>query len=293
MTTKMKTFLKWVGIGVAVLLVLLVIGGTTMLLSGKSKMQTTFEVTGLLQEVPSDSATIAYGKHLSQIHACQDCHGDAFEGKVFADAPPFLMVAPNLTGGAGGVGERYTVADWDRSIRYGVRPDGTSLLLMPARTFHNLSDEDAGALIAYLQALPPVDNTLPAREIRPLGQLLLGGGALDIAMEVHTAPNRKAAPPAGATAEYGAYVGSITCVYCHGADLNGGPPIEPGTPPVPSLSAASGWTYELFTRAMREGIAPEDRELAPIMPSRAYKFMTDTELRALHAYLNAHFSTGM
>jgi hypothetical protein len=31
---------------------------------------------------------------------------------------------------------------------------------MPARVFYNLSDEDLGALIAYLKTLPPVDNEL-------------------------------------------------------------------------------------------------------------------------------------
>ncbi|MDZ4701870.1 MAG: c-type cytochrome [Rhodothermales bacterium] len=160
------------------------------MVNGASKITSTYEVTGVLEEVAADSAALALGKHLSEINACRDCHGASFEGRVFADAPPFLMVAPNLTSGEGGVGGRYGVEDWDRAIRYGVRPDGTSLLIMPARTFHNLTDTDAASLIAYLQSLPPVDNVLPPREIRPLGRVLLGSGAMDVAMEVHTSPDR-------------------------------------------------------------------------------------------------------
>ncbi|MFN8442810.1 MAG: hypothetical protein U0175_18685 [Caldilineaceae bacterium] len=56
-------------------------------------------------------------------------------GHTFADAPPFLLVASNLTQGVGGVGGSYSDTDWVRAIRAefintlrtGRRPDGTAL----------------------------------------------------------------------------------------------------------------------------------------------------------------------
>ncbi|MEZ4702973.1 MAG: cytochrome c [Rhodothermales bacterium] len=291
----MKKLLKWVGIVVAVALVLVAITGFMLMQSGKSKAMERFEVTGLLESAPSDSATLARGLHIAQTRVCHDCHGEALEGKVFADAPPFRMVAPNLTSGKGGVAASYrSISDWDRSIRYGVRPNGTALLIMPARAFHHLSDTDAAALIAYVRSMPPVDNELPAREIRPLGNVLLGAGALDIAMEVRTQPARKAAPPEGATPEYGEYIIDSLCAYCHGDDLGGGPALEPGTPPPPSLAAASAWPLDQFATAIRTGIAPGGRQLnAQLMPTMAFSHFTDQEIEAVHRYLQQHFGTSM
>jgi hypothetical protein len=100
--------------------------------------------------------------------ACTDCHAEGMRGKVFLDIPLGLIVAPNLTKGRGGVGERYaSVDDWDHAFRYGVRPDGSAITsIMPAWFFNRLSDEDAAPLAAYLAALPPVDNELPATKLR-------------------------------------------------------------------------------------------------------------------------------
>jgi cytochrome c553 len=291
----MKKILRRIGIGLAIVLILLVIAGFALMHSGKSKATATVTVSGLIESAPSDSASLARGLHLSHTHVCRDCHGQSFEGKVFAEAPPFRIVAPNLTSGQGGVASRYrTIQDWDRAIRYGVRPDGTALLVMPSRAFHHLSDADAGALIALLQSLPPVDNVLPEREIKPLGQVLLATGGIDIASEVHTAPDRKPAPPYGATPEYGGYIVSNLCAYCHGEDLGGGPALDPSTPPPPSLAASSAWPLDAFATAIRTGVTPDGRQLNGLMmPLVSFSQFTDEEIQALHGYIQGHFATPM
>ncbi len=291
----MNKLVKWVGIPLGVLLVLALIGGSVLVMSAKSKFAATYSVSGLLDTVPSDSAALARGEHISHTHVCRDCHGESLQGKVFADEPPFRLVAPNLTSGKGGVARQYqSVADWDRSIRHGIRPNGTALIVMPSRVFHRLGNDDAASLIAYLRSMPPVDNELPTREIKTLGMVLVGAGAFDPATEVNTEPANTIAPRAGATAEYGKYIVATLCAYCHGDDLQGGPALDPSTPPPPTLAAASVWPVDQFATALRTGIAPDGRQLnAQMMPIISFSHFTDDEVAAIHLYLQEHFASSL
>jgi hypothetical protein len=40
------------------------------------------------------------------------------------------------------VAPRFQDSDWDRAIRFGLRADGRSPLVMPSEVFVNMSDED-------------------------------------------------------------------------------------------------------------------------------------------------------
>jgi len=51
--------------------------------------------------------------------------------------------------------------------------DGTPLLFMPSVEFYFLSDEDLGAVIAYVKSAPPMDNVLPPSSVSPLGRLVM------------------------------------------------------------------------------------------------------------------------
>lgn len=283
----MRTALRRVALGVAALVVLALLVAAVGLTVGSRKLARTYAVTPAALTIPSDSASVAHGAYLVQTNGCQDCHGDNLAGKVFIDAPPFRVVATNLTPGAGGIGNDYTDADWDRTIRHGVRPDGRPVVIMPSAAFHALSDHDAASLIAYLKTIPPVDNELPSTEVRTLGRLLVGAGQLDPAFEVREVAARRDAPERGPRADYGAYIASVTCQYCHGADLRGGQPPEPGAPPAPDLAAAGHWPLAMFKEVLRTGRMPDGRELDPAMPISFTRQMTDADLEALHA----HFAT--
>jgi cytochrome c553 len=283
----MRKLLKYAGYtlgGLVVLLLLVAAGG--YLLGGR-KLGRTYAVQPAALALPSDSAALARGAYLVQTNGCRDCHGEDLAGQVMIDAPPFHVVTSNLTRGAGGIGDDYTDADWDRAIRHGVRPDGRPLIVMPSAAFHALSDRDAAALIAFLKTVPPVDNELPPTEVRTLGRLLVGLGQLDPAMEVRTTAARAHAPDPTPTAEYGAYLASVTCQYCHGADLRGGQPPEPGAPPAPDLATAGQWPLATFKQVLRTGRLPGGRELNPAMPISFTRQLTDDDLAALHA----HFAT--
>ncbi len=279
----MKTILKWAGIGLGGLLVLVLIAGATLFYRGNTLFSRSLDVTPTLTSVPTDSARVARGAHLSRIHGCQFCHGDQLAGRVVVDVPPFRAVAPNLTPGEGGVGGRYTDADWDRAIRHGVKADGRGVLpVMPSKGFNHLSDDDASALIAYLKGLPPVDNVVPPSELRMLGGIIAGTGGL--APEVAYEPSRKTAPPVGPTVEYGEYLAHVTCILCHGQDLHGGPSPKPDLYS-PDLMPAGLWPLADFITTMRTGVNPGGKHLDDEMPWRAFRHMTDEELTALHAYL--------
>lgn len=297
----MKKALKWIGIGLAGLVGLVVVAGVVLSFIGGSRLNRSYDIQVETIAIPTDEAAIARGRHLAEtLTFCQKCHGDNLGGDVFDDEPFIATIpAPNLTSGRGGVGATYSDADHVRAIRHGVNPDGRGLLFMHSDIFHNLSQEDLGAIIAYVKSVPPVDNELPTTKTKPLGRILVALGVFDseviplIPAEVidHSAPFAEM-PAQGATAEYGEYLMSITlCRMCHGSDLRGGPPIDEGAPPGPNLVAlgASGvWTEEQFVNTMRTGVTPYGSSLnAEFMPSDTFMKMTDEELKALWLYLQS------
>lgn len=286
----MKRALKWVALVAGGVVGLLLIVAGAMYLLGSSKVNRTHVVETADLEIPSDSASLARGAYLTRIHGCTDCHTENLGGRVFLDIPPFRATAANLTRGRGGIGATYSAEDFDRAIRHGVKPDGRPVIVMPSAAFHHISDEDAAALIAYLQTLPPVDNELPPTEIRVPGRIM-AAAVFDPAMEVRTGRTRAGGPPPqGPTPEYGAYLTSITCAYCHGDDLRGNakPPIH-GSPPAPDLvAAAERWPLPAFKRTLQTGVTPEGRELnAEYMPWTLTAAMEEQDLEAIHAYLSS------
>jgi mono/diheme cytochrome c family protein len=283
----MKKALKWMGLLLlGVVLILLLAAGTLYVLGG-SLLETGNEIAAETLTSPADSAALAHGAYLVSTLGCQDCHGENLGGQVFADAPPFLVSASNLTAGQGGIGSSYTDADWERAIRHGVRPGNTGLLIMPSKAYHALSNNETADLIAYLKTVPAVDNELPKTELRPMGRIIAGtGGLYSAASEIdHAKPHLAVAPPHAPTPEYGAYRLSL-CAYCHGDDLHGGPPLDPESPPSPDLFVVTGWTLDQFKTLMRTGVNPNGKELNPEhMPWTAFRNMTDAELEAIHTYL--------
>ncbi len=280
----MRTWLRWTGRLLAVVVGLLVIAVVSVYVIGRSKLQRTYALESPLTAIPADAASIERGRHVADIHGCSFCHGDDLGGKVFLDIPPGLIVASNLTSGKGGVGGRYSGVEWDRAVRFGVRHDRRGLLpFMPFALYGGLSDEDAAALAAYLEQLPPVDNELPPLEVRPIGY----------AMVAFTDSDRQRADPAAArtprpaiepNAVYGQYLAATICSECHGADLRGGKHPAPHAPPVPGLLHTAAWELPVFALAVRAGESPGGRVLSEWMPSRAYLHrLDDTEVAALHA----------
>jgi mono/diheme cytochrome c family protein len=287
---------RWLAIGFGALVVLIVVAAVAIYVITNVRLNRRYAVTPLPLAPSADAATVERGRHLVQaVVKCGDCHGENLGGQVFLDVPPFRLVAPNLTRGQGGVAAQYADADWLRSIRHGVRRDGRALLVMPARELMALEANDLAAVIAYVLSVPPVDNVLPATQLRLLGRVLLFVGALpppDASVIDHSAPF-PAPVPRTVSVEYGRYLATVGgCVGCHGPGLSGGrvPGVPPDFPPASNLTPSGPigqWTEADFFRALREGKRPTGAPINPFMPWQASGKMTDDEIRAVWQFLKS------
>ena len=247
-------------------------------------------------EFSGDPAQVERGRHLAVTRGCTDCHGDDLAGRVVIDAGPIgLYVAANLTAAGAGAGMDANI--FEHAVRHGVGRDGRPLRFMPATDFAGMGDDDVAALFAYVQSVPPASKLLPETRIGPLGRVLYLFDQIPVlitaqAVDHAAASAPRAAPIAAATADYGRYLAS-GCTGCHGGRFAGGR--IPGAPPeipiaanlTPDPSGLGGWSEVDFVRAIREGKRPDGSDIDPFMPWKSLGQMTDTELRALHAYLQS------
>jgi mono/diheme cytochrome c family protein len=268
-----------------------VVYGTT-----EARLRKSYDIALATKAVSAEPELVEKGRHLAMTRGCTDCHSADLGGMLMMDEPGVALVsASNLTRGLGGVGSKYSDADWERAIRHGVGVNGKALAIMPSKEYFGFGEDDTEALIAYLKTLPPVDREHPARKLGPIGRALLATGMLPrFSAEVidHRAV-RSPAPPEGETVEFGAYL-AMMCAGCHGDNFAGGSASgPPGSPPSPNLTpdrtAGIGtWTEADFFRALREGRRPDDSEIQrEFMPWTAFANMTDTELRALWLYFTS------
>lgn len=290
----MNKILRRVGIALAVIGLVLVVVCAAVYAVSAARLNKVYGVVPESIEIPTAPAAVARGRHLVEsVAGCIGCHGTTLAGAEMFDVPLIGKVySANLTAGRGGVGARFSDADFVRAIRHGVDPEGRPLFVMPAENFYNLSDEDLGAVIAYLKSLPPVDNELPASQLGPVGRLLLvaGGPGLLPAEAIAQAGPRPAAPAPGATADYGGYLVRVAgCKGCHGSELAGGHPQRPGAGLAPNLSPGAelaGWSAADFIQTLRTRVTPSQHALNADMPSE-YGGMTDDELTAIYLYLQS------
>jgi mono/diheme cytochrome c family protein len=282
--------LKWLGYLVGGIVLLVLIAAGTVYALSSSKMNRSYAIDVPVVQVPTDSASIARGQHLTEaVGKCQACHGDDYSGKIFFDdAAMGHLTSANLTAGKGGVGSAYTDLDWVRSIRYGIGRDGKSLIFMPAEAFTHFSDPDLGQIIAYLRTLPPKDMAVePKQQIGPLARILYLAGKfplLPASLVSHDMP--RPVVQEAATPEYGKYlVVAGGCTGCHGDNL-GGASMGPTTTPNLTPSGELGkWTQADFAKAIRTGVRPDGRILSAEMPWPYMKGLTDLEVAAMWSYL--------
>ena len=265
------------------LLGLAVIGWAVIYALSERILRRTYDVPPVALTIPTDPDSIREGQRLATVRGCfGDCHGKAVEGRVMFDDPKIArIVAPNLTAAV----RRYTDAQIAVIVRNGVRPDGHSVLVMPAEAFHGMTDADVGRIIAFLKSLPPVPGPGPDISIGPLGRLgLVTGKFKTVAELVATAVPPPAA--ANAEAEPGRYLAQTVCAECHGTDLRGASNPDFTSP---DLRVVASYPPEAFARLLRTGVALGDRQLG-VMGAQArnnLSHLTDSEIAALYRYLHA------
>ena len=268
----MKTILKWTGIVFGGLIGLAVLAGLVLYPIGMEKLTRSYP--GIPVEtvsIPTGPDAVARGSHIAIVRKCAECHGENLGGKLLTDDPILGTIpASNLTSGKGGIGKSYSDTDWIRAIRHGVKPDGRVEVFM--YDYSTKSDQDLGALIAYLKQIPQVDSHYPATRFGPVVPIAPAIGVFTPAAELidHGAP-RTTDPMPGATIEYGRYLFAV-CSQCHGTNLAG---------------KLEDWKREDFIRAVRTGVLPNGKHLSPAMPLKTSSDMNDTQLTALWLYLQS------
>jgi mono/diheme cytochrome c family protein len=232
------------------------------------------------------------GKHLIDSRvSCGGCHGADFAGGVIVDVPIVgRWVAPNLTGGAGGVTRDYTASDWDHAVRHGLRRGGRTSS-MPAIDFVNLSDHELSDIVAYIRSRPKVDRDPGNIRFGPMFSILIATDpdAFTAARVDHRKPHPVEPPAAVVSVEYGEHLVQV-CRGCHGEHLSGGRlKGDPNMPVVANLTphqtGLEDWSEADFIRALREGKSKDGSAINEAMPWKAYGQMGDAELKAIYAYL--------
>jgi mono/diheme cytochrome c family protein len=275
------------------------------------------------------AAVVARGKYLvDHVAACVDCHTPRLQDgspdldnylagiecfiDVNGDTAGGCLNSRNLTNHATGL-MNVTDAQIKTMFQDGERPDGSYLVpLMPYWIFHNMTDDDADAIVAYLRTVTGVDHTVPAsdppftppkEEAAPLD---LTGVPMPTTVNAHTMNGRYLAAQVGA------------CIDCHTAltdpndfrsldatkyfagarafprDLLGLPPVFPEiiysmnlTPDPTGIMA-----YEVadIIQVLHEGVARDDSGVCPPMPvgpMGPFGGLTDEDAADIAAFIKA------
>lgn len=240
------------------------------------------DLTPIALPAASDPAILAEGERLATVRGCFWCHGAALQGQEYfaAAGRGVIVAAPDLTR----LRTEYTAAEFARAVRHGVTPAGTSVQpAMPAFAYFNMSDDDLGAIMAYIASLPQ-QHGLPGQfRLLPVGWLRWAAGALppNVAELIdHEAPRPR---PGGSQRQHGRYLAASICSECHS---DSGRIRVPGTP---DLSIARGYSRAQFGQLLRTGAAADGRPLDSHMVNAArhrYTRLREAEVDALYAWLS-------
>ncbi len=264
-----------------------------------------------LSVLAADEVLLERGAYLTEgIVACGNCHtpktADAvpiesmqFAGGFVIEEPAFKAYAPNITmDKETGIGS-WTDEEIVRSIREGIRPDGTLIgPPMPFLNYRNISDRDVKAIVAYMRTIEPVKNVVPKSDYK-----------------IPLPPNW--GPPVGNVAEvskddplaYATYVATTLghCNACHTPMIHGeydfnrtgmggnryvgifGLKITTVSSNITSHKelGIGNWTDDQIKTAITDGIRPDGRMLAPAMGFPYYKNIDEEDMDALVLYLRS------
>ncbi len=301
---------KWLLIGVIVLAGVLAIGVTLTIgwrpfIGPKARPLTslTFERTPQRLERGRYIATALSG--------CIYCHSQhdwsvpgtlitpglegAGEVLPYSDLPG-RIVAPNLTPDPETGAGKWTDDQLARAIREGIGHDGRALFpIMPYTHYRKMSDEDVASVVVYLRSLPAVRHELPKTEIIfPVKYLIRS------VPEPVTSPIGGDSNPSDLVKRGAHLVNLAGCIDCHtpqvkgenlpGMEFAGGGILSGPWGNVASANLTpdpSGIPYydeALFLQVMHSGYV-KARPLSSIMPVMVYTNLTDSDLKAMFAYL--------
>jgi cytochrome c553 len=222
------------------------------------------------------------GDRLAHVDGCFGCHGPNLTGRVvFSGWLGTRIVAPNLTR----LARSETDAQLATAIRYGVKRDGTSLVVMPSTKFIGSSDSDIAAIIAYLRTLPKRRDAAGITQWRLGGQAMLAMGLIPAEANLVNRSARGPARTPTAPIALGHYITKLQCSGCHGPDLSG--KTIKGSPDLHfAVQHYSLGGFEHFFRTGDGQIGHGTQTMTGII-RRRFKYLSRSDVDAIYSYLKA------
>jgi len=278
----MNQALKWTGLGAAAVAGLALLAVAFAWLYSESVIARHYPLLSMDVRASNKPETIARGLHLAKIAGCFGCHGETLHGRLLQPIPGFKIRSANLTLSIRALGDE----QFARALRDGLKPDGTSLWVMPSEDYVYMNNADIAAIVSYVDSLPAGgQQASPPKFKRRARIAILTGDLESSAMRIdEDSDDDVASLYLGPRYEGGRYIARISCAQCHALDLNG---TADGS--VPSLTAISRYSLHDFFDLMRRGWGHDHRNL-PVMDALAkprFSDFKDYEVMALYDYLSA------
>jgi mono/diheme cytochrome c family protein len=257
---------------------------------------------------PARDDTVSQGRYLVEsVAICFECHserdfskpgwpippGRVGSGRVLWGKGADQVVAPNISPDkVTGIGD-WTDDEITRAIREGVGRDGRLLNPeMPYRYFSGLSTAELRSIVKYLRSIPAVSHSLPH-----MANYVPGNYPPTIAMDSIGLTKSSIVVRRG---EYLVRLGG--CETCHtptnekgfirGLEFAGGTVFrhdsqaDASSNLTPDLSGIGSYHWQRFERVLRTG-RDGTRTINSAMPWYFYRNLTDSDLKAIFAYLMA------
>ena len=270
---------RWAARGAAVVAAIALLAVAYIYFASERLLDRPYPLAPSFVRASSGATAIARGDRLAHAFGCTDCHRPNLEGTFI---PDFGVWSRNLTQLATTLSDQ----DFDRAIRHGVRPDGTSVAeFMPSDAFQYMSDADLADILAFIRSRPPqgASQPVPSYGLRQRYDLLTGKAKIGQMWF----PLQKPALDLGPKYDRGRRLAMTACGECHTTELRGEIPPQPGHPP--DLSIVAAYARADFLKFMHTGKAVGNREL-PMMSAVArvrISHLSGAELDALYDYLVA------
>ena len=242
---------------------------------------------------------------------CKNCHYNdntkKFTGRELTEVPMFGHIySRNIT--HNGIGS-WTDGDLIYFIRTGIRPDGQYVPMYMPKLIH-ISDEDLFSLIAFLRSdnawVQPDTTKQPATQQSFLTKFLV---TIGVAKPFPYPTGPIAGPDTTDKVKWGRYIAlnQLECYACHSQDFAKNDYFTPEKSvgyfgggnkmfdkeghemhtlniTMDKQTGIGSWTEDDFVKAVRFGQLPGNQP-ALRYPMEPYANLTDTEVRAIYAYL--------
>jgi mono/diheme cytochrome c family protein len=127
-------------------------------------MSACFSASALAQDLASRGAYLAAAGNCSACHTADDGR-DLAGGRAFVTDYGTIYSTNITPDDETGIG-RWSLEDFSIAMRQGLRPGGEHLYpVFPYTSFTKLTDDDIGALYAYLKTVPAVKSEAPANDL--------------------------------------------------------------------------------------------------------------------------------